>query len=42
MKELAEIIGISQDGIKFNLARLKAESRIIRTGPTKGGRWEIL
>jgi len=41
-KELAEIIGISQDGIKHNLAKLKAESRIKRIGPDRGGYWEII
>ena len=41
-KELAEKIGITEDGIKFNLNQLKKQGKIKRTGPDKGGRWEIL
>jgi len=41
-KELAEKIGISEDGIKFNLNQLKKQNKIKRVGPDKGGYWEIL
>jgi ATP-dependent DNA helicase RecG len=41
-KELAEKIGISKDGIKFNLNQLKKQNKIKRVGPDKGGYWEIL
>jgi len=41
-KELAEITGISEDGIKWNLDKLRKEGRIKRIGPDKGGHWEII
>jgi ATP-dependent DNA helicase RecG len=41
-KELAEKIGISEEGIKFNLNQLKKQNKIKRVGPDKGGYWEIL
>jgi len=37
-----EEIGISEDGIKFNLSKLKKENKIRRVGPDKGGHWEII
>ncbi|EKD55663.1 MAG: ATP-dependent DNA helicase RecG [uncultured bacterium] len=40
-KELASIIGISQNGIKYHLDNLKKTSVIERVGPDKGGRWEV-
>ena len=40
-KELAEIIGISEDGIKKQLAKLKREGRIERIGSTKAGYWKV-
>ncbi len=42
-KELAREIGnITEDGIKYNLAKLKKEGKIKRVGPDKGGYWEIV
>ncbi|NCO23759.1 MAG: winged helix-turn-helix transcriptional regulator [bacterium] len=41
-KELAEKIGISESGIKFNLNQLKKKNKIKRVGPDRGGSWEIL
>jgi ATP-dependent DNA helicase RecG len=41
-RELAEKIGISEDGIKFNLNQLKNQQKIRRIGPDKGGYWEIV
>lgn len=40
-KELAEIIGLSEDGIKKQLAKLKKEGRIERIGSTKAGHWKV-
>ncbi|MBI2629851.1 putative DNA binding domain-containing protein [Candidatus Pacearchaeota archaeon] len=40
-RELAEKIGITEDGIKFNLNQLKKQGRIKRIGPDKGGSWEV-
>ena len=39
-RELAERIGISEDGIKFNLNQLKQKGLLKRVGPDKGGYWE--
>ena len=41
-KELAQEIGnITEDGIKYHLARLKEKGKIRRVGPDKGGHWEV-
>ena len=39
--ELAEIIGISQKGIEWQIKRLKKEGIIQRIGPAKGGYWQV-
>ena len=39
---LAERIGITADGIKYHLTRLRAAGVVRHVGPTKGGRWEVL
>lgn len=39
--ELAKIIGITSDGVKYNLDKLKKENIIQRIGPDKGGYWKI-
>ena len=39
---LAERIGITPDGIKYHLNRLRAAGVVRHVGPTKGGRWEVL
>jgi ATP-dependent DNA helicase RecG len=40
-KELAGMIGLTEDGIKFHLKKLKRQKKIRRVGPDKGGRWEV-
>ena len=41
-KEIAaQLDDISEDGVKYHLAKLKAEGLIQRIGPHRGGRWEI-
>lgn len=41
--ELAEkISGITSDGIKYHLEKLKSEGVIKHTGPTKAGKWIII
>ncbi|MBI5849722.1 MAG: putative DNA binding domain-containing protein [Planctomycetes bacterium] len=40
--ELAVEIGISPDGIKYQLDRLKQAGRIRRQGAARGGTWEVL
>ena len=41
-QQLAKVIGITPDGIKKQLEKLKKENRIKHVGPTKGGHWEII
>ena len=41
MRELAEDIGISVDGIKYHLRRLQKSGKLRRIGPDKGGHWEV-
>jgi ATP-dependent DNA helicase RecG len=40
--ELAERIGITAKGIEWQLGKLKADGRVRRVGPDKGGHWEII
>ena len=42
-KELTETItDLTEDGVKYNLTRLKNLGLIQRIGPDKGGFWEII
>ena len=34
--------GITEDGVKYHLNKLKDEGRVRRIGPDRGGRWEVL
>lgn len=40
--ELAKIIGITEDGIKKQLAKLKEIGKIERIGPDRGGYWNVI
>lgn len=40
--ELDERIGITAKGIEWQLGKLKADGRIRRIGPDRGGHWEIV
>jgi ATP-dependent DNA helicase RecG len=41
-RALAARIGITPDGIKYHLERLRSARAIRRLGPTKSGTWEVL
>jgi ATP-dependent DNA helicase RecG len=41
-KALSQRIGISANGIKYHLAKLREAGVIRHVGPTKAGRWEVL
>ena len=41
-KELMHILGITSDGVKYHLDRLKKCGRLIRKGSTKSGEWLII
>jgi fido (protein-threonine AMPylation protein) len=41
-KELAAVIGISEEGIKWNLNKLRKEGLIIRVGGDRGGYWKVV
>lgn len=41
-EELAEFIGLSPDGVKYHLDKLRKEGIIEHRGPTKRGHWIIL
>ena len=41
-RQMAEIIGISENGIKYHLDKLKSSGVIRHVGPTKAGHWEVL
>ena len=40
--ELATELGITEKDVEWQLGRLKAAGQIQRSGPDKGGRWEVL
>ena len=39
---MANAIGISEKAIEKHLSNLKAEGRLKRNGPDKGGEWVVL
>ena len=41
-KELADLLGLTPDGIKWNIEKLKKAGKLRRIGPDKGGKWEII
>ena len=41
-KELAKKIGLSEDGIKYQLDKLRKNKTIKHVGSTKKGHWEVL
>lgn len=41
-EQLANVIGITPDGIKKQQDKMKKAKRIKHVGPTKGGHWEII
>jgi ATP-dependent DNA helicase RecG len=41
-EQLAEVIGITPDGIKKQLDKLKKAGKIRHVGATKKGHWEII
>ena len=40
--KLAELCGISPDGVKWQLKKLQERGVLRRVGPDKGGHWEIV
>lgn len=41
-KELSTKVGLSPDGIKYHLEKMKSAELIRHVGPTKAGHWEVL
>ena len=39
--ELAEVVGISPDGVKYHLQKLTKSGRLKRVGSTRRGEWVI-
>ncbi|MDR2581245.1 MAG: winged helix-turn-helix domain-containing protein [Fibromonadaceae bacterium] len=42
MQGIADLIGLSEDGVKYQIRQLKNKGLIRRTGPDKGGHWQII
>ena len=40
--ELAQIIGVSPDGVKYHLQKLSKDGIIKRIGSTRSGKWEFI
>ena len=40
--QISDAIGLSLEGVKWNLDKLKASGIIRRIGPDRGGHWEIV
>lgn len=41
-KQLAERVGLTLDGIKYHMRRLKASGAIVRAGSPRAGHWEVM
>ena len=41
-QQMAEAIGITDNGVKYHLRKMQEKSLIRRIGPDKGGHWEIV
>ncbi|MEJ1363134.1 MAG: ATP-dependent DNA helicase, partial [Candidatus Sedimenticola sp. (ex Thyasira tokunagai)] len=42
-RAIAEQLGdITEDGVKYQISKMKAEGLIVRIGPDKGGYWKII
>jgi ATP-dependent DNA helicase RecG len=41
-RELANITGLTQRGIEWNISKLKDSGQLERIGPDKGGHWKVL
>ena len=39
---MAERLGITPDGVKYHLMKMRADGVVRHVGATKGGRWEVL
>ena len=42
ISELAEAIGVTTRSIERNIKNLQAQGRLRRSGPDKGGHWEVI
>jgi Fic family protein len=42
LAELADATGLSVDGVRWNIRKLKDANLVRRVGPDKGGRWEVV
>jgi ATP-dependent DNA helicase RecG len=40
-QELAVALGLTRDGIKYHLDKMKRDGVIRHVGPARGGRWEV-
>lgn len=40
--ELANATGLSVDGVRWNIRKLKDANLVRRVGPDKGGHWEVV
>ena len=40
-QNMADILGITIDGVDWNIRKLRKEGKLKRIGPDKGGHWEI-
>ncbi len=41
VKEMAEVVGLTTDGVQYHIRNLKAHGVIERVGPDKGGYWQV-
>ena len=40
-RKLADTLGITVDGVKYNIKKLKDKKLIMRIGPLNGGYWQV-
>ena len=41
VKELAPIVGLTEDGVRYHIKKMRAEGKLEREGSTKAGKWIV-
>ena len=42
VKELAPIVGLTEDGVRYHIKKMRVEGKLEREGSTKAGKWIVL
>ena len=42
ISELAQVLGLSRQGVAWHIGKLKEKGILKRVGPAKGGHWQVM